>query len=143
MFDKFKRLFGAGKADAAALIREIVRGHEAQSVLFEPENAHVLKAYVEYGHSFSPAFFLFFLQTAGRELVKTYLEMGFGLGDKEKQAVLDLKDDELSKLMIDSGSWRPFPYGSCTHHPVGKHHTREHDLDYHEHEGLVGAASLA
>lgn len=118
MFERLKKLLGAGKVDTAVLVREVVCRRMAQSVLFEPENAQVLKAYVEYGHSFSPANFPLFLQKADKDLVKVYLSMGFELSDKEKKAVLDLKDEELSLLMVGSGSWCPFPYGAHTRHSV-------------------------
>ncbi|MCM1323880.1 MAG: hypothetical protein NC218_06940 [Acetobacter sp.] len=129
MFAKIKSFLGVGKAEAAALIREIIRGHELQSVLFEPENKQALGAFVQYGHSFSPVHFPRFLQVADKALVKVYLEMGFELSKKNVQAVLDLKDDELNQVMMDSGSWRPFPFGSCMHHPTSKHHELEHHVE--------------
>lgn len=126
MFSKIRKLFfGAGLVDPAELVREIVCNRESQSVLFESGNAHVLKAYVEYGHSFSPASFLTFLQVANRALVKTYLSMGFELGETERQAVLDLNDDELTSVMIGSGSWSPFPSWNDLYHSAGKHCERE------------------
>ena len=51
MLEKEKKLFGFGKVSAPALIRDIIKGHESQDVLFAPENAHVLQAFVEYGRS--------------------------------------------------------------------------------------------
>lgn len=133
MFTKFRKLFGAGKADTAALVREIIRGHEPVSVLFEAENKQALEAFVNYGHKFLPAYFPCFLQVADKALVKTYLEMGFGLEDKEVKAVLDLKDDELNQVMIDQGSWCPFPYGNCLHHSA----RRRQELD-EQHELVAG-----
>ncbi len=127
MLEKIKSLLGLGKVDAAALIRDIIKGHESQDVLFAPENAHVLKAYVEYGHKFSHGYCATFLETADRELVKIYLETGFELDDNAKSAVIARKDDELTQLMIDSGSWAPFPYGSCLSHPGAIHHDH-HDF---------------
>ncbi len=122
MFEKIKKFLGAGREQAAALVRDVIRGHEQQSALFEPENEQALKAFVEYGHSFSPHYFPTFLQVADHQLIKTYLEMGFGLSEKEVKAVLDLKDDELTKVMIDTGSWCPLPYGNALGHPASKHH---------------------
>lgn len=138
MFDKLKRLFGVGKVEAlkaamlkeqeetAEMIRQIVSGHEVQNVLFEPENGHVLRAYVQYGHSFSAAMFSRFLKVADRDLVKTYLLIGRELSDNEIKAVLDLKDSEFSQLLMDSGSWCPFPYGGTMHASNASRHDAEH-----------------
>lgn len=139
MFEKLKKILGVGKIDTAALVREVVRGEEGQEVLFEPENVKALQAYVEYGHSFAPRYFLSFLAVAEKPLVKTYLEMGFELGDKEKSAVLALEDDELTQTMIDSGSWAPFPYGNCVSHPSSNHH----EIELHEHEQELGGVASA
>lgn len=124
MLEKVKKLFGFGKVSAPALIRDIIKGHESQDVLFAPENAHVLQAFVEYGHEFSPRHCVTFLKTADRALVKTYLETGFELSDAAKYAVLDRKDDELLQVMIDSGSWAPFPFGGVVR-PDSTHHELE------------------
>ncbi len=129
MLQKIKKLLGVGKTDAAALIRDIIKGHESQEVLFEPDNQHVLAAFVAYGHEFTPRFCAVFLETADRKLVKTYLEIGFELDDKAKQAVLNRKDDELSQLMMESGSWAPFPFGSCMHHSAHRHQELENEAE--------------
>lgn len=139
MLEKVKIFLGFGKAHAATLIREIIKGHESQAVLFEAGNEHVLAAFVEYGHEFSPRFAPAFLQNADRKLVKTYLEIGFELNDKAKQAVIDRKDDELVQIMIDSGSWAPFPFGSCMHHSSHKHH----DLEHEHHEEIAEPALMS
>ncbi len=144
MFNKLKKLFGVGKVEAlkaamleeqektATIIREIVSGHETQDVLFEPQNAHMLRAYVLYGHSFSPTMFPTFLKTADRELVKIYLSLGFELSDKEKKAVLDLQDGELSHLLMESGSWCPFPYSGAVHpSSISQHCLSENELRQH------------
>ncbi len=138
MFQIIKKMLGVGKSDAAALVREVVRGSEAQEVLFAPENATALQMYVECGHSFSPSSFLAFLEVAKRPLVKTYLEMGFELDDKEKHAVLELKDNELTQTMVDAGSWAPFPYGNCVNSPL-----KHHEADLHEHEMEAGGVVSA
>lgn len=121
MLEKVKNFLGLGKVNAATLIRDIIKGHESQAILFEAGNEHVLAAFVEYGHEFTPLFVRQFLQTADRKLVKTYLDIGFELDDEAKTAVLARKDDELSRAMMDSGSWAPFPFGGCVH-PDHQHH---------------------
>lgn len=124
MLEKVKSFFGFGKVNAAAIIREIIKGHESQDILFAPENAQVLAAFVEHGHELSPRFCAHFLETADRRLVMIYLEMGFTLNDDAKYAVINRKDDELVQVMMEAGSWAPFPYSGMVH-IEHKHHELE------------------
>ena len=136
MLEKVRNFLGLGKANAATLIRDIIKGHESQAILFEAGNEHVLAAYVEFGHKFSPLYVCEFLETADSKLVKTYLEMGFELDDKAKETVLARKDGELSRAMMDSGSWAPFPFGGCVH-PDHQHHDLAIEAE------IAGAAAIA
>lgn len=135
MFEKLKKLLGFGN-DVAAQVRGIICGQLDEQVLFDPENKDCLKAYVEYGHKLSQDGLSVFFKVADSSLIKTYLEMGFEIGDKAKQVLLDRNEPELIQQMIDSGSWSPLPFGSCMHHPIGNHHMKEHS-DGEEYSGAA------
>lgn len=129
MLEKIKNWFGGNKLDVAAVVRSVVHGDADQSVLFESGKERCLAAFVEYGHRFSDEHLCDFLRIADCHLIKIYLELGYEIPDEAKEVILVRQDDELSKALLDSGSWFPFPHGCCTCHNLHPHksHAEHHD----------------
>lgn len=137
MLEKIKRFlsnhmgFASDEASAeeiAALVRAISYGYESQDVLFEPENEKCLMAFVEYGHEIAPKHINRFFETAPSRAVMFYLERGEGISDENVKVILNRNDEMLTKALLNSRSWVPFPYGCSMKQPGGVHLSDEEFL---------------
>jgi hypothetical protein len=121
LFKRIKKMFDPD--DLASVVRQAVSDLEVQSQLFEPENKKYLKAFISYGHKFHSLFEDKFIAQGDKDLVALYVEQGHNISEKGKELLVNRKDDSLTRKLLSSMNWVPFPLGgSCFNHPL---HTRE------------------
>lgn len=107
--DELKNLFASG--DVPAMVRMAAVNCSAQKMLFDKGNEKALEAFVIYGHKFMKQLVENFVEKAPVELVKVYISI-HTLTEKAKAKLVARKDDELTKALIDSGQWSPFPFSN-------------------------------
>lgn len=110
--EELKELFTSG--DVPAMVRQASVSYDAQKMLLEKGNEKALEAFVIYGHKFRKQLVEKFAENAPADLVKVYISV-HTLTEKAKQKLIDRKDGELSKALMDSGQWSPFPSGGYSH----------------------------
>jgi hypothetical protein len=120
VFEKIKKMFDPD--DVPSVVRQAVTDLEAQEALFSPENKKYLKAFISYGHRFHSLFEDDFIATGDKGLVALYVEQGHNISERAKELLVNRKDDSLTRKLLSSMNWVPFPFGGCFNHPL---HTRE------------------